>query len=80
MPRPDLLVVDYHLDAADDDGLAVAEQLQRERPGLPVLMVTANHDAALKARIRERGYAYLLKPVKPLRLKMLLVSLLGLAA
>ncbi len=80
LPRPDLLVVDYHLDAADDDGLAVAEQLQRERPGLPVLMVTANHDAALKARIRERGYAYLLKPVKPLRLKMLLVSLLGLAA
>lgn len=75
-PGADVLVIDYHLDESDDDGLAVAERLRREQPDLPVLMVTANHDAALKAQIRERGYACLLKPVKPLRLKMLLVSLL----
>lgn len=73
----DVLVVDYHLDEMEADGLAVAERLRRDHPGLPVLMVTANHDAALKARIRERGYACLLKPVKPLRLKMQLVSLLS---
>ncbi len=69
----DLLIVDYHLGAAD--GLAVADRLRRECPGLPVILITANHDAELKAAARGRGYGYLLKPVKPLRLKMAMLAL-----
>lgn len=72
----DLLLVDYHLGAAEGDGLAVAKTLQRRHPGLPVVVITANHDAAVMAEARRRGHDCLRKPVKPLRLRMLLTSLL----
>lgn len=71
--RADLLIVDYHL--GETDGLAVAAQLRREWPELPVILITAYHDAELKAAARARGYGYLLKPVKPLRLKMAMLGL-----
>jgi hypothetical protein len=41
-----------------------------------VVVITANHDAALKAHIREAGFECLLKPLKPLRLRLLLGTLL----
>ncbi|MBF8223105.1 hybrid sensor histidine kinase/response regulator [Halomonas sp. 328] len=69
----DLLIIDYHLGATD--GLAVADRLRRECPSLPVILVTAHHDAELKAQARRRGYGYLLKPVKPLRLKMAMLAM-----
>ncbi|MDR5865480.1 ATP-binding response regulator [Halomonas koreensis] len=72
--RADVLLVDYHLAPEDPDGLAVAERLRRRQPGLGVVMITANHQAELKRRARERGYDCLLKPVKPLRLRMLLAN------
>lgn len=71
------LIVDYHLDEGESDGLEVAAALRQRYPRLPVLVITANHDAALKARARELGYGCLLKPVKPLRLKMALLQRLG---
>ncbi|PAU78176.1 ATP-binding response regulator [Halomonas salipaludis] len=70
----DALIIDYHLDEHQPDGLEVAAMLQRRFPRLPVIMITANHDAALKACARERGYRCLLKPLKPLRLKMALLQ------
>jgi len=73
---PDVLIVDYHLDDGDPDGLETASRLHERWPGLPVLVITANHDAALKHSARMRGFGWLLKPVKPLRLKMQLLSLL----
>lgn len=73
---PEVLLVDYHLGEGQPDGLAVAGRLRRRYPGLPVVVITANHDAALKARIREAGYACLHKPLKPLRLRVLLGTLL----
>ncbi|AMD00889.1 hybrid sensor histidine kinase/response regulator [Halomonas chromatireducens] len=69
----DVLLVDYHLEEGGPDGLAVAASLRRRHPGLPVVVITANHDAALKARARELGHECLLKPLKPLRLKMILL-------
>ena len=73
---PDVLLVDYHLEEGGPDGLAVAAELRRRYPGLPVVVITANHDAALKARARRAGHDCLLKPLKPLRLRMLLTTLL----
>ncbi|SDK90130.1 Signal transduction histidine kinase [Modicisalibacter muralis] len=73
---PDALVVDYHLEEGDPDGLEAASRLRERWPGLPVLVITANHDATLKRRARMLGFGWLLKPVKPLRLKMQLLSLL----
>ncbi|EWH02691.1 response regulator [Halomonas sp. BC04] len=72
----DVLLVDYHLEEGGPDGLAVAARLRRRYPGLPVVVITANHDAALKARARQLGHECLLKPLKPLRLKMLLMQYL----
>jgi two-component system, sensor histidine kinase len=71
----EVLLVDYHLD--EGDGLAVAEALSARHPGLAVVVITANHEATIKAACRERGYGCLLKPIKPLRLRMALVGLLG---
>ena len=71
------LLVDYHLGEGVPDGIAVAHRIRELHPDLPVLVITANHDAALKARIREAGFVCLLKPLKPLRLRMLLGALLS---
>jgi len=75
-PAPAALLVDYHLGERRPDGLAVARGLRERHPGLPVVVITANHDAALKAHIREAGFECLLKPLKPLRLRLLLGALL----
>lgn len=72
-----VLLVDYHLEEGGPDGLAVAAKLRRRHPGLPVVVITANHDAALKARARRLGHECLLKPLKPLRLKMILMHYLS---
>ncbi|CAM3434961.1 Sensor protein TorS [Halomonas lysinitropha] len=73
----DVLLVDFHLGEEAPDGLAVAARLRERQPGLPVLVITANHDAAIKGLTRKLGYGCLLKPLKPLRLRMALVDLLG---
>lgn len=73
---PDVLLVDYHLEAGLD-GLEVAAGLREAWPDLPVVVITANHDAVLTSRARALGYGCLLKPLKPLRLRMMLTTLLG---
>ncbi|MDI5921384.1 hybrid sensor histidine kinase/response regulator [Halomonas sp. LR5S13] len=75
--RADVLLVDFHLGEEDPDGLAVAARLRERQPGLPVIVITANHDATIKGLTRQLGYNCLLKPLKPLRLRMALVDLLG---
>ncbi|MFG6176983.1 NahK/ErcS family hybrid sensor histidine kinase/response regulator [Halomonas sp. THAF12] len=72
--RADVLLVDYHLAPGDPDGLCVADRLCRAHPGLGVVLITANHDGDLKQWARERGYDCLLKPVKPLRLRVLIAN------
>ncbi|QPL45465.1 hybrid sensor histidine kinase/response regulator [Halomonas sp. A40-4] len=73
---PDVLLVDYHLGDHRETGLALAARLRRRYPGLAVVVITANHDAQLSRSAREAGMHCLLKPLKPMRLRMLLVSLL----
>ncbi len=75
--RADVLLVDFHLGEEDPDGLAVAARLRERQPGLAVMVITANHDATIKGHTRQLGYGYLLKPLKPLRLRMALVALLA---
>ncbi|RAH38712.1 hybrid sensor histidine kinase/response regulator [Halomonas sp. SL1] len=70
--RADLLLVDYQLAPGDPDGLSVADRLRRRHPGLGVVVISAHQDGELTQRARERGYDCLLKPVKPLRLRLLI--------
>ncbi|MFB9865869.1 ATP-binding response regulator [Vreelandella sulfidaeris] len=74
--QPDVLLVDYHLGEHYENGIAVATRLQQRYPGLLSVVITANHEADIKRATREAGMHCLLKPLKPLRLRMLLASLL----
>ncbi|MGM0833269.1 hybrid sensor histidine kinase/response regulator [Halomonas qinghailakensis] len=74
--HPAVLLVDYHLGDHRENGIDLAARLRRRYPGLATVVITANHEAALKRATREAGMHCLLKPLKPLRLKMLLGTLL----
>ncbi len=74
--RPAVLLVDYHLGDHRENGIDLAARLRRRSPGLATVVITANHEASLKRAAREAGMHCLLKPLKPLRLKMLLGTLL----
>ncbi|MBR2514247.1 MAG: hybrid sensor histidine kinase/response regulator [Halomonas sp.] len=73
---PAVLLVDYHLGEHRENGIDLASRLRRRYPGLATVVITANHEAAVKRATREAGMHCLLKPLKPLRLKMLLGTLL----
>lgn len=75
--QPAVLLVDYHLGEHRETGIDLAARLQRRYPGLAAVVITANHEAAIKRATREAGMHCLLKPLKPLRLRMLLSSLLN---
>ena len=74
--RPDLLLVDYHLDAGED-GLAALDMLSAAcSPPPPGALLTADTSPELAERARSLGYPLLRKPVKPAALRAL-VSQLG---
>ncbi|MBR9902700.1 MULTISPECIES: hybrid sensor histidine kinase/response regulator [Halomonadaceae] len=75
--RPAVLLVDYHLGEHRETGIELAARLQRRYPGLAAVVITANHEAEIKRATREAGMHCLLKPLKPLRLRMLLGTLLN---
>ena len=74
---PDLLLVDYHLDAGVS-GIDVAEELQslwgNEIPGI---IITADHTQAAKRAAAVRGYQVLPKPLKPAALRALMNRMLA---
>ena len=51
--RPDVVVLDVHLDSSD--GLAACRQITQALPGLKVVMFTAVDDEELKRRAFEAG-------------------------
>src|SRR5262245_40156146 len=60
---PDLVIADIKM--PEGDGLGAAAEVNPERP-VPVILVTAHHDAELLARAGVGSVmAYLIKPVKP---------------
>jgi len=76
-PPPDALILDYHLD--DDTTGLDAEEIIRERlaRSVPSVMITANYSNELRQRVKELGFHLLNKPIKPLKLKSVLVYLLS---
>jgi response regulator NasT len=58
--RPDLVIADVRM--PEQDGIAAAEEICRDRP-VPVILATAYHDPTLLARLpAEAIYGYLVKP------------------
>jgi Na+/proline symporter/signal transduction histidine kinase len=74
---PDLLLVDYHLDAGVS-GIGVAEELQSLWGGeIPSIIITADHTQAAKRAAAVRGYQVLPKPLKPAALRALMNRMLA---
>ncbi|ANB16051.1 hybrid sensor histidine kinase/response regulator [Dokdonella koreensis] len=72
---PDLLVVDFHLDAGST-GLQLREALPAPVRARPCIVVTADHGEAVRAAVAATGCHLLYKPLKPLALKSLMARLL----
>ncbi len=74
---PDLMLVDYHLDNGET-GIDAAQLINEALPqNVPVLMITANYSKELNALIEAIQYRLINKPVKPLKLRMMMASMLA---
>jgi len=74
---PDLLLVDYHLDAGVS-GIGVAEELQSLwLDEVPSIIITADHTQAAKRAAALHGYQVLPKPLKPAALRALMNRMLA---
>jgi CheY-like chemotaxis protein len=68
----DLLLVDYHLDN-DQTGIMVAQQInENRRVAIPTIMISANYRQELREQCKENNIFLLNKPVKPLKLRMIM--------
>ncbi len=72
--RPDLVVVDYHLDN-DDTGIDALAAYDGALP--PVIVVSADDSEEVRERVRKASYRFLPKPVHPARLRALILALTG---
>ena len=74
---PELLLVDYHLDAGVN-GVALAERLRQHwQRAVPGIVLTADHTPAARQAAQENGLSLLPKPVKPAALRALMTRLLS---
>jgi CheY-like chemotaxis protein len=74
--KPDLLLVDYHLDHGRVGTDAIDAIRKRVHAGIPAAVITADHSPAIRDDVRRRaGVSLLLKPIKPARLRALIASI-----
>lgn len=60
----DLAIVDVHL--VGTGGLDVAREIRSRSPGLPVIVISSDHDPGTRERSREAGaWTFLAKPIAP---------------
>ncbi len=67
---PDLVVTDYQMPGCN--GLTVARMARKAKPGLPVVVVTALHDAAVMDALKSQAVNQILH--KPLKEETLLAT------
>jgi CheY-like chemotaxis protein len=76
--RPDLLLVDYHLEEAAS-GAEVASEIAAKLPlAPPVIIMTADQTQQSKREAASRGFQILHKPLKPAALRAMLNRALAL--
>ncbi|MDE2051567.1 MAG: response regulator [Gammaproteobacteria bacterium] len=72
---PDLLLLDYRL--PDGSGPEVVPELfRRWGAEVPVIVISAERDAAVRERVRAKGWGFLAKPVNPSKLRAALTHML----
>ncbi|MGJ8678916.1 PAS domain-containing hybrid sensor histidine kinase/response regulator [Paraglaciecola sp.] len=73
--QPDVLLVDYHL-GNGINGLELISQLRTQAgKEIPAALVTASQDEEIKKQCAATTIGYLSKPIKPAKLRALLLSL-----
>ncbi|MGL4354868.1 MAG: hybrid sensor histidine kinase/response regulator [Aeromonas popoffii] len=73
---PQLVLSDYHLDDGKT-GLQALHMLRLAHGNdIGGIIISADRKSGLQAQIREHGYGYISKPVKPLKLRALMNSIL----
>ncbi|MBV5262736.1 NahK/ErcS family hybrid sensor histidine kinase/response regulator [Pinisolibacter aquiterrae] len=74
--RPDLLLVDYHLD--DETGVeAIATMTEAWDQEVPAIVITADYGREIEERLAANGLELMRKPVKPAELRALMAHLLA---
>ncbi len=73
--RPDILLVDYHLDSGDTGTEAVAQTRQRYGTETPCIVISADDSAVVREKVRQCGFRFLPKPVNEARLRALILAL-----
>ncbi len=73
---PDLMLLDYHLDA-NLTGLALRQRLTARIGERPTVVITADHSEAVRHAVVASGCQLLHKPLKPLALKSVMSRLLA---
>lgn len=72
---PQILLMDYHL-GNGKNGLELIEAIRHHlNVVLPATLITATHEESLEDNCKEFGVNYLPKPVKPAKLRALLMSM-----
>ncbi|WP_323846422.1 hybrid sensor histidine kinase/response regulator [Microbulbifer magnicolonia] len=72
LQRPDLLLMDFHLDDSID-GIALARQLMSHwGEAVPCVIISAENTDLVKNRARGEGWQFLQKPLRPAALRALL--------
>ena len=71
--QPDLLLMDFHLDDREVDGIALARQLMGHWDGnVPCVIISAENTDLVKNRAQRAGWQFLQKPLRPAALRALL--------
>jgi signal transduction histidine kinase len=73
--KPDILLLDYHLDR-HDTGLMVRDLLAPVLGNLPCIILTADRSEEVRNEILNSGCQVLHKPIRPLALKSAMASML----
>lgn len=72
--QPDVVLSDYHLDEGEL-GLDVIHACRQHYPEIQGVVISADRSDELIVKVREAGFMYLTKPVKPLKLRQILNNL-----
>ncbi|WP_226664505.1 PAS domain-containing hybrid sensor histidine kinase/response regulator [Microbulbifer aggregans] len=70
--KPDLLLMDFHLDDGDNGIDLAAELLARWGVDVPCVIISAENTNTVKARAHSAGWQFLQKPLRPAALRALL--------
>lgn len=73
----DILIIDYHLDH-EQTGIMVSNTITKLRQDpIPTIMISANYSLTLQEECKRTNIVLLNKPVKPLKLRMIMQQCLG---